>query len=153
MLLIHLGFPHNFITWIMACITTPTFNVLINGSASHFFHSERGLRQGYPLSPLLFLIVMDGLIRLIASAKRDGDLGGLKISDDCYLTHLLFVDDVIIFFDGSIRDSHSFSKIISLFSSSTRMLENHSKSSIIFTTLPFMSPNMHTVCFLMASIP
>lgn len=61
MLLIHLGFPHNFITWIMASITTPTFSVLINGSASHFFHSERGLRQGCPLSPLLFLIVMDGL--------------------------------------------------------------------------------------------
>eukprot|EP00253_Pinus_taeda_P020282 PITA_20282 len=108
MLLIHLGFPLSFITSIMACITTPTFSVLINGSASHFFHSKRGLRQGCPLSPLLFLIVMDGLNRLIASAKRDGDLCGLKISDDCFLTHLLFVDDVIIFLDGSIRDSHSF---------------------------------------------
>eukprot|EP00253_Pinus_taeda_P010718 PITA_10718 len=64
MLLIHLGLPHHFITWIMACITTPTFSVLINGSASHFFHCERGLRQGCPLSPLLFLIVMeDGSIR------------------------------------------------------------------------------------------
>jgi len=133
MLLIHLGFPHNFITWIMACITTPSFSILINGSASHFFHSERGLRQGFPLSPLLFFIVMDGLSRLIASAKRDGDLGGLKISDDCYLTHLLFVDNVIIFLDGSIRDSRSFSKILSLFSFATGMLANHSKSSIIYT--------------------
>lgn len=132
MLLIHLGFPHNFITWIMACITSPTFSVLINGSASHFFHSERGLRQGCPLSPLLFFIVMDGLSRLIASAKRDGDLCGLKISYDCFLTHLLFVDDVLIFLDGSIRDSCSFSKILSLFSSATGMLTNHSKSTITF---------------------
>eukprot|EP00253_Pinus_taeda_P033689 PITA_33689 len=62
MLLMHLGFCHSFITWIMACITSTTFSVLINGYASHVFHAERGLRQGCPLSPLLFLIVMEGLI-------------------------------------------------------------------------------------------
>eukprot|EP00253_Pinus_taeda_P029832 PITA_29832 len=133
MLLIHLGFPHNFITWIMVCITTPTFSVLINGSASHFLHSKRGLRQGCPLSPLLFLIIMDGLSRLITSTKRDDDLCGLKISDDWFLTHLLFVDDVIIFLDGIIRDSRTFSKILTLFSSATGMLANNSKSTITFT--------------------
>lgn len=61
MLLIHMGFPHNFITWIMTCITTPTFHILTSGYASLLLHSKRGLRQGCPLSPLLFLIVMDGL--------------------------------------------------------------------------------------------
>lgn len=131
MLLIHLGFPHQFITWIMACISTPSFSVLINGSATLFFHSEQGLRQGCPLSPLLFLIVMDSLSRLIESVKRIGDFSGLKISDDWFLTHLLFVDDVMIFLNSSIQDSRTFSKIISLFSSATRMLANHSKSSII----------------------
>lgn len=133
MLLIHLGLPHNFINWIMACITTPTFSVLINGSASHFFHSERGLRQGCPLSLLLFIIVMEGLSRLIASAKWDGSLSGLKISEDCYLTHLLFVDDVLILLDGSIRDSQAFSRILHLFSSATGMLVNQQKSTITFT--------------------
>eukprot|EP00253_Pinus_taeda_P006377 PITA_06377 len=132
MLLIHLGFPLNFITWIMACITTPTFSVLINGSASHFFHSDKGLRQGCPLSPLLFLIFMEGLSRLIASTKRDGSLSALKISDDCYLIHLLFVDDVLILQDGSIRDSLTFSRILHLFSTATGMLVNHQKSTITF---------------------
>lgn len=131
MILIHLGFPQNFISWIMACITTPTFNLLINGSASQCFHSERGLQQGCPLSPLLFLIIMDALSRLIDSAKRNGDFNGLRITDECTLTHLLFVDDVMIFLDGSIRDSRAFSNIINLFSSATGMLANHSKSSII----------------------
>eukprot|EP00253_Pinus_taeda_P019711 PITA_19711 len=121
MILIHLGFPQDFISWIMACITTPTFSVLINGSASQFFHSERGLRQGCPLSPLLFLIVMDALSRLIDSTKRNGDYNGLRITDECSLTHLLFVDDVMIFLDGSIRDSRTFSNIINLFSSATRL--------------------------------
>eukprot|EP00253_Pinus_taeda_P014295 PITA_14295 len=141
MLLIHLGFPHNFIPWIMACITSPTFSVLINGSASHLFHSERGLRQGCPLSPLLFFIVMDGLSRLIATTKRDGDLCGLKISDDCFLTHLLFMDVVLIFLDGNIRDSYSFSNILSLFSSATGMLANHSKSTITFARTSIHEPH------------
>eukprot|EP00253_Pinus_taeda_P031803 PITA_31803 len=61
MILIHLGFPHAYISWIMACITSPSLSILINGSTSPFFHSERGLRQGCPLSPLLFLLVMEGL--------------------------------------------------------------------------------------------
>eukprot|EP00253_Pinus_taeda_P027374 PITA_27374 len=133
MILIHLGFPNSFINWIMACITTPSFSILINGSASHFFHSERGLRQGCPLSPLLFLLVMEGLSRLIISATRDGTLKGLKISEECYLTHLLFVDDVLILLDGSMRDIRTFSRILELFSQATGMQVNREKSTITMT--------------------
>eukprot|EP00253_Pinus_taeda_P033507 PITA_33507 len=133
MLLIHLGFPLPLINWIMACIMTPTFSVLINGPASHFFHSERGLRQGFPLSPLLFLLIMEGLSRLIISAKREGSLSGLRITDECYLTHLLFVDDVLILLDGSIRDSLAFSRILQLFMKATCMMVNQQKSMITCT--------------------
>eukprot|EP00253_Pinus_taeda_P005582 PITA_05582 len=147
MILIHLGFPQNFISWIMACITTPTFSVLINGSASQFFHSERGLRQGCPLSPLLFLIIMDALSQLIDSAKRNGDLIGLQNTDECTLTHLLFVDDVMIFLDGSIRDFRAFSNIINIFSSATSMLANHSKSSIILSRTSIHESLIALQCF------
>eukprot|EP00253_Pinus_taeda_P008313 PITA_08313 len=133
MILIHLGFPISFINWIMACISTPTFSILINGSASHFFHSERGLRQGFPLSPLLFLLVMEGLSRIIISATRDGTLRGLKISEECFLTHLLFVDDVLILLDGSMRDTMTFSHILALFSQATGMQVNRAKSTITMT--------------------
>ena len=44
MLLIHLGFGIAFVRWVMSCITTVSFSVLINGAASPFFHAERGLR-------------------------------------------------------------------------------------------------------------
>eukprot|EP00253_Pinus_taeda_P027637 PITA_27637 len=133
MILIHLGFPISFINWIMAYISTPTFSILINGSASQFFHSERGLRQGCPLSPLLFLLVMEALSRLIISATRDGTLRGLKITEECFLTHLLFVDDVLILLDGSMRDSMSFSHILALFSQATGMQVNRAKSTITMT--------------------
>eukprot|EP00253_Pinus_taeda_P012058 PITA_12058 len=133
MILIHLGFSHSYITWIMACITSPSFSILINGSASPFFQSERGLRQGCPLYPLLFLLVMEGLSRLMDSAKNSGDIRGLRITDLCFLTHLLFVDDVLIILDGSIRDSRNFSKILQLFSAATGMLPNQLKSTITCT--------------------
>lgn len=130
MLLIHLGFPHQFTTWIMACISSPTYSLLINGSASPFFHAERGLRQGCPLSPLLFLIVMECLRRLIYHEKQNGILSGLKITDQCFLTHLLFVDDVLIFLNGIIRDSVALDKILATFYRASGMMENHAKSTI-----------------------
>lgn len=52
------------------------------------------------------------------------------MNDLCYLTHLLFVDDVLIFLDGSIRDSASFANVLSLFYRATGMMANHGKSTI-----------------------
>jgi hypothetical protein len=66
-LLTHLGFTVPFIRWIMCCIATVNFLVLINGSAKNFFRYERGLIQGCPLFPLLFLLVAEGLSRALAA--------------------------------------------------------------------------------------
>lgn len=134
MLLTHLGFPLPFINWIMCCITIVSFSVLINGFASNFFHAKRGLRQGCPLSRLLFLLVMEGLSRLIATAKREGRLQGLNITDQCILTHLLFVDDVLIFLNGGIWDTTVFYDILLLFSMATGMEPNRLKSTITLST-------------------
>ena len=80
MLLTHLSFGIGFMRWIMSCITTVSLFVLINGAASPFFHAERGLRQGYSLSPLLFLLVVGGLSRALSEAKSHGSLKGIQIS-------------------------------------------------------------------------
>ena len=69
MLLTHLGFGIDFIRWIMSCITTNSFPILINRVASPFFHVERGLHRGCPLSPLLFLLVAEGLSRALGKQR------------------------------------------------------------------------------------
>jgi hypothetical protein len=88
----------------MSFISSSSFVVLINGSPSKFFHSSRGLHQGCPLSPFLFLIVAKGLSKLIQNAKISGMLKGLQICDLVVLTHLPFVDDVMIFGVGFSKE-------------------------------------------------
>eukprot|EP00253_Pinus_taeda_P034625 PITA_34625 len=88
LLLTHLGFNHSFMRWIMGCITNVSFAVLINGAASPFFKSQRGLRQGCPLSPLLFLLVAEGLSRLIHNARRSNKIKGVNRRDCNVMTNL-----------------------------------------------------------------
>ena len=59
------GFFDKWRKWIWYCISTVKFSILINGSPSDFFGSSRGIRQGDPLSPLLFDVIMEALSRLL----------------------------------------------------------------------------------------
>jgi hypothetical protein len=85
------------VKWVMACVTTMSFVVLVNGANSPFFNLERGLHQGCPLSPYLFLLVMDGLSKAIIDAVVHHRFKGILYGRNDKLTHLLFVDDVLIF--------------------------------------------------------
>ena len=82
-LLTHLGFEIDFISWVMSCTSMASFAVLLNGEASSFFHVERGLRQGCPLSPFVFLLVVEGISRFLENAKREGDLKDYKYHRYC----------------------------------------------------------------------
>jgi hypothetical protein len=130
LLLTHLGFDVPFINWVMNCLTSASFAVLINGSASPLFTSKRGLKKGCPLSPLLFLLVVEGINRAIRHAKSVGTFSGIKISHVLYLTHLLFVDDVLIFSGDSKREVEILRNILCLFSKATRMQINDKKLSL-----------------------
>ena len=89
-----MGFPSKWRKWVHYCISTVHFSVLVNGEAAGFFPSTRGLRQGDPLSPLLFILVMETLRRLICKATEVRFLKGVHInssrSEDMWVSHLLF---------------------------------------------------------------
>lgn len=74
------GFDHSWIRWVMALVTSTSFSILVNGSPSYIFLPSRGLRQGDPLSPFLFILMMEGLGWSIKHAKEKGKIQGLQIS-------------------------------------------------------------------------
>ena len=87
------------------------FSILVNCSPCAFFQSSRGIRHGDPLSPMLFVIVMEVLSRLIDKAIGAGMLTGFDVSrvtyDPFLISHLLFADDTIIFCE--VDPDHLFS--------------------------------------------
>jgi hypothetical protein len=133
--LIHMGMNLNTVNWIMGCIYSKLFVVLINGSPSSFFRPMRCLRQGCVMSHFLFLIIAEGLRKLIKNSKTKGLLKGIKVSLEVILTHLLFVDDVMIFGEGSVQEFHMLKSILELFFLATSMLINMEKSNMIICYL------------------
>jgi hypothetical protein len=72
MLLIHIGLKWEVAQWIMGCVSSENFSILVNGSPKYFFKGYRGLSQGFPLSPLLFILVVECLNKLLKKAKPEG---------------------------------------------------------------------------------
>jgi hypothetical protein len=103
-LLSRMGFGSIWIQWIHMCISTVRFSVLVNGSPVGFFNSSRGLRQGDPLSPLLFLLVMKMLSRLFKKTEEGGFIRGFQVGvvtrEGLGVSHLLYADDTILFCDA-----------------------------------------------------
>jgi len=90
------GFGEKWCSWIEHCISSVRFSVMVNGSPNGFFSSSRGLRQGDPLSPVLFVFVMEALSRMISVAVGGGLLEGFSVGNVTF-SHLLFADDTFIF--------------------------------------------------------
>jgi len=101
--------------WIMTCVTSSSFVVLINREASDFFTSGRGVRQGCPLSPLLFVLVMEGLSLLLKQNLTDGLLSGIKVSRLTRILHLLVADNVLILSKANLSEWQLINNLIALF--------------------------------------
>lgn len=103
-------FPNPFIKWIKACITTAMFSVKVNGSLCGYFKSGRGLRQGDPLSPYLFVLTMEVLSIILHKGSTQPSFKHhwrVKADD---IAHLCFTDDLLVFCNGdlqSVRIMHS----------------------------------------------
>ncbi|CAM8878686.1 unnamed protein product [Rhodiola kirilowii] len=127
-----MGFGDKWRHWIRECISTPKLAVLINGSPTEEFPMERGLRQGDPLSPFLFLIAAEGLSRLLARAKEVGDLRGVEwVRNGERMNHLQYADDTIIFCEAEMEEIKSLRRILKSFEAASGLRINYSKSKCV----------------------
>lgn len=93
--LLCLGFPDIMVNWIKVCITSPKFLVAINGELVGFFGSNRGLRQGDPISPYFFIIAMVVFFGLFHKVVTNASF---KFHAKCKkpgINHLYFADDIM----------------------------------------------------------
>jgi hypothetical protein len=96
-----MGFAEGWRRWIRACVFQSSMSVLVNGSPIGDFNMGKGLRQGDPLSPFLFLIVVEGLTGLMCKAVEGNIFPGFKVSDNTSFHTLQFADDTIFVGEGS----------------------------------------------------
>jgi hypothetical protein len=129
MILIKSGFGLALTNWIMSCVTSVSYAVLINGEPSPFFQRGKGLRQGFPLSSLLFILVMEGLSILIKKEKEAGLLTGIKVSRITNILHLLFVDDVLIMTRACLAEWKAIVGLLKVFLHATGLQINEEKST------------------------
>ena len=93
-----MGFDEKWIRLMITCITTVSYFILINGEPKGLITPTRGIRQGDPLSPFLFLLCIEGLNALIVQAAIRGDIKGFALCrSGPRLTHLFFADDSLLF--------------------------------------------------------
>lgn len=131
--LLAFGFDHNWVRWVMALVTSSSFSILVNGSPSKNFTPSRGLRQEDPLSPFLFILMMEGLSHSIMHAKQVGNIKGLQLSKTGQaLTHEKFVDGTMLQGIPKIKEALAYKKTLSDFAMATGMEVNLSKSKIFF---------------------
>jgi hypothetical protein len=129
-----MGFPQNMIDTIMRCVTSVTFSILINGVPSQSFYPKRGLRQGDPLSPYLFILCADVFSGLITKAHNSRLIKGIKIAHKApEITHLFFADDSLLFCRANSGDIEHINNIITTYQNASGQLVNVNKSEIMFS--------------------
>lgn len=129
-----LGFNERWISLIMKCISSAEFSILINGEKKGSFKSYRGLRQGDPLSPYLFLLVAEGLSYLISKENIKGTITGLSCSKGPIISHLLFADDSLIICKAKESELLALKNILEIYELASGESINFSKSAILFST-------------------
>jgi len=133
LILIEIGLSIHMVEWIVGFVTTIQYPVLVNTFPSNFFKALRGLRQGCSLLPLLFIMVMDGLIHKINDARSLGLFSGIKMGTHSYITQSFFMDDFLSHMMVSKTQWMSLDQIIQRFGVASSMMVNEEKSVIIYS--------------------
>ncbi|KAA0034017.1 LINE-1 retrotransposable element ORF2 protein [Cucumis melo var. makuwa] len=125
------NFPPSWRKWIGGCISNVTYSIIVNGKPQGRIKANRGLRQGDPLSPFLFVIAMDYLSRLLSHLESTGAIKGVCLANDCNISHILFADDILLFVEDNDLYLNNLRMAISLFEKASGLKINLTKSVMV----------------------
>ncbi|KAI0529211.1 hypothetical protein KFK09_001758 [Dendrobium nobile] len=133
LVILRMGFPLKFRSWVLSCVTAPRFTISVNGMMSDVIVAECGFRQGCPLSPYLFILCSELLS--LHFKQNYGDLGVPIREGGPLVSHLLYADDVLFFAGATIPNVKKFLTILDDYCCWTGQRINSNKSAILFSKL------------------
>ncbi|KAK6154230.1 hypothetical protein DH2020_008478 [Rehmannia glutinosa] len=125
-----LGFPPIFISWVMECVSSASYSICINGSLQGKFPGKRGLRQGDPMSPALFLLCMEYLSRLLNVRTKTLKFKYHPRCEALRITHLAFADDLMLFSRGDLPSVKILIECLNDFKNASGLDVNSFKSNL-----------------------
>lgn len=126
-----MNFPEKWLMWMKTCITSASANVLVNGSPSGEFKFKRGIRQGDPLSPFLYLIAAEGLSLLTRRAISEGLIQAAVVGRQrLEVSHIQYADDTLFVVEGSTGNAEAIKWILKNFELISGLKVNFEKSSV-----------------------
>lgn len=128
-----MGIDLTFLQLVMACVSSASVSALVEGSPTQVVKLSKGLRQGDPLSPLLFVMVIEYLSKLVTRAVKDRKVELYTIGGAQIESHLAFADDITFFCRASIKSLTSLREVLAEFEEFSGLRINPRKSSIIFS--------------------
>ena len=132
--LLQMNLPDSLIAVIMNCISSSTLNILWNGEPTESFTPSRGIRQGDRLSPYLFVACIERLAQLIETSYKEGHWKALPITrGGIRLSHLMFVDDVVLFGEASKARAQVINDCLNRFCEASGQKISTQKSRVYFS--------------------
>ena len=129
-----MGFHPTWIGWIMEYIQSVSYSILVNGEPKGHIIPSRGIRQGDPLSPYLFLLCSEGLNGLIQHAVDGGQIEGFSLCrSNPKISHLFFADDSLLFCRARVEDVGVIQALLSLYEKASGQKTNSSKTTLFFS--------------------
>ncbi|KAK9112464.1 hypothetical protein Scep_019983 [Stephania cephalantha] len=133
-ILLKLGFDDRWVQLVVYLISSVSSWVNFNGELVGPIHPQRGLRQGCPLSPYLFILCAEGLTALLSEAENAGMLHGCKVIRGAPpISHLLFADDSLFFFRASLEEAQCMKSLLNKYERASGQAINLSKSAMFLS--------------------
>ena len=133
-IMLKLGFTEKWVNIIMDMVSSVKFSVLMNGKKLEQFSPTRGIRQGDPISPYLFLIAAEGLSCLLKSKSESSNLHGLIVAPLAPpVNHLLFADDSLLFVKANSMGAMEVQQVLDVYCQASGQRINYDKSSLFFS--------------------